>query len=203
MTNLDSILKKFVNKSTYSQGYGFSIGHVSMWELDQKESWMPKNWCFWTVMLEKTLESPLDGKEIKQFNSKWNQSWIFIERTGAEAESAILMVTWCDNWFTGEDPDAGKDWRQEEKEKGMTEDEVVVWHHWLDRHEFEQALGVGDGQGSLVFCSQKESDMTERLSWNEQQLQLKWIKCLIRFWVSDYFLFSLVQQFCPVLWQNY
>ena len=137
-----------------------------MWELDHKESWVPKNWCFWTVVLEKTLESPLDGKEIKPVNPKGNQSWIFIGRTDAEAP--ILWPPDAKKWVIGKDPDVGKDWRQEEK--GMTENELVGWHHWLHGHEFEQALGVGDGQGSQVCCSpwgRKDSDTTERLNWTE------------------------------------
>ena len=126
---------------------------------------MLKNWCFWSVVLEKTLESPLDCKEIKPVNPKGNQSWIFIGRTDAEAETPILWLPDAKNWFIGKDPDAGKDWKQE---KGMTEDEMVGWHHWLNGHEFEQALGVGDGQGSLACCSPwgcKESDTTEPLNW--------------------------------------
>ena len=139
-----------------------------MWELKYKESWVPKNWCFWTVMLEKTLESPLDCKEIPQSHPKGNQSWIFIGRTDAEAESPILWPSDTKNWLIGKDPDAGKDWRQEEK--GTTEDEMVGWHHQPDGHEFEQALGVGNGQGSLAWCSlwgRKELDMTEWLNWTE------------------------------------
>ena len=136
-----------------------------MWELDHKESWALKNWCFWTVVLvlEKT---PLDCKEIKPVNPKENQSWIFIGRTDAEAETPILRPPDAKNWPTGKDPDAGKDWRQEEK--GMTEDEMVGWHHRLNKHEFEQAPWVGDGQGSLACCSpwfSKESDTTEWLNW--------------------------------------
>ena len=138
----------FSDKSLYSQSYGFSSSHVWMWELDHKESWVLKNWCFGTVVLEKTLKSPLDCKDIKPVNPKRNQSWIFIERTNAEAEAPIIWPSDGKNWLTGKNPDAGKYWRQEEK--GMTEDEMVGWHHQLDGHEFEQALGVGDGQGSLV-----------------------------------------------------
>ena len=122
-----------------------------MWELDHKESWVLKNWCFWTVVLLKTLESPLDCKEIKLVNPKGNQSWIFIGRTDAEAEAPILWPPDEKNWLIGKDPDAGKDRRQEEK--GTTEDEMVGWHHQLDGHEFEQALGAGDGQGGLACCS--------------------------------------------------
>ena len=134
-----------------------------MWKLDHKESWVLKNLCFWTVVLEKTLESPLDCKEIKPVNPKGNRLWIFIGRTDAEAP--IFWPPDAKNWLTGKDPDARKYWRQE---KGMTEDEMVGWHHWLDGHEFEQALGVGDGSmvcHSLWGC--KESDRTKRLNWND------------------------------------
>ena len=137
-----------------------------MWELDYKESWVLKNWCFWTVALEKTLESPLDCKEIKPINPKGYQSWIFIGRTDAEAETPVLWSPDAKNWLTGKDPVAGKDWRQEEK--GTPDDEMVGWHHWLDGHEFEQAPEVDDGQGSLVCCSPrgcKELNMTEQLNW--------------------------------------
>ena len=131
-----------------------------------KKSSVPKNWRFWTVVLEKTLESPLDCKEIKPVHPKWNQFWIFIGRTDAEAETPILWPRDAKNWLIWKDPDAGKDGRQEEK--GTTEDEMVGWYHWLDGLEFEQAPGVGDGQGSLACYSpwgHKESDMTERLNW--------------------------------------
>ena len=137
MTNLDSILKSrhyFANKGLSSQGYGFSSSHVWMWELDYKESWAPKNWCFWTVVLEKTLESPLDCKEIQPVHPKGNQSWIFLGRTDAEAETPILWPPDEKNWLIGNDPDAGKDRR---REKGMTDDEMVGWHQWLNGHEFE------------------------------------------------------------------
>ena len=116
-----------------------------------KEGWVPKNWCFWTVVLEKTLESPLDCKEIQPVRPKGDQSWIFIGRTDTEVEATILWPPDEKNWLIGKDPDAGKGWRQEEK--GTTEDEMVGWHHWHDVHEFEQAPEVGDGQGSLVCCS--------------------------------------------------
>ena len=158
MTNLASILQSrdtadkylpsyLANKGPSSQGYGFSSSHVWMWGLDYKESWVPKNWCFWTVVLEKTLESPLDGKETQPVHPKGNQSWIFFGRTDAEAETPVLWPPDVKNWLIGKDPDAGKDWRWEEK--GMTEDEMVGWHHWLNGHDFEEAPGVGDGQGSL------------------------------------------------------
>ena len=115
-----------------------------MWELDYKESWALKNWCFWSVVLDKTLESPLDCKEIQPVHPKGNQSWKFIGRTDAEAETPILCPLDAKNWLIWKDPDAGKGWRQEEK--GPTEDEMVGWHHRLDGYEFEQTLGVGDGQ---------------------------------------------------------
>ena len=159
MTNIDSLLKSrhyFANKDLSSQSCGFSSSHVWMWELDHKESWVLKNWCFWTVVLEKTLESPLDCKEIHPVHPKGNQSWVFIGRTDAEAETPILWPPDAKNWVIGKDPDAGKDWKQEKK--GMTE----------DGHEFEQALGFGDGQGSLAYCSpwgRKESDTLS--NWTE------------------------------------
>ena len=169
ITNLDNILKQrryFANKGLYSQSYGFSSSHVWMWELDHKESWAPKSWCFWTVVLEKTLESPLDCKEIQPLNPKGNQSWILIGMTDAEVEATILGPPDVKNWLIEKDPDAGNDWRREEK--GTTEDEIVVWYHQLSGHEFELAPGVGDGQGSLAFCSPRgcnESDRTEWLNW--------------------------------------
>ena len=125
----------FANKGLSSQSYGFSSGHVWMWDLDSKESWVLKNSCFWTVVLEKTLESPLDCKEIQLVHPNRNQSWIFIGRTDVEAETPILWPSDSKNWLTGKDPDAGKDWRQEEK--GMTENDMVGWYHWLNGHEFE------------------------------------------------------------------
>ena len=158
----------FANRGLSSQSYGFPSGHVRMWELDHKEGWAPKNWCFWIVVLEKSFESSLNCKEIKLVNPKGNQSWIFIGRTDAEAETSILWPPDAKNWLSGKDPDAGKEWRWEEKV--VTEDEMVGWHHWLDGHEFEQALGVADGQGGLVCCcswGRKESDTTEWLIWTE------------------------------------
>ena len=139
ITNLNSILKSrdvtLPTKVCLFQGYGFSCGHVWMWELDCKESWAPKNWCFWTVVLAKTLESPLDCKEIQPVIPKGDQSQLFIGRTDAEAETPILWPSHAKGWLIGEDPDAGKDWGQEEK--GTTEDEMAGWHHWVDGHEFE------------------------------------------------------------------
>ena len=125
----------FANKGPYSQNYGFSSSHVWMWEVDHKEGWAPKNWHFWTTVLEKTLESPLDCKEIKSVNPKGNQAWIFFARTDDEAEAPILWPPDAKSQLTGKDPDAWKDWRQEQK--GITEDEMVGWHHRLNGHEFE------------------------------------------------------------------
>ena len=169
MTNLDAVLKSrdiITNKGPYSQRYGFSSSHKWMWELDYKESWAPKNWCFWNVGLEKTLMSLLDSN-IKPINPKGNQSWKFTGKTDAKAP--ILWPSDGKNWLIKKDPDAGKDWRQ--MEKGTTEDEVVGWYHWLDGQEFEQAPGDGDRQGNLVCCSPwscKGLDTTERLNWIEQ-----------------------------------
>ena len=139
-----------------------------MWELDCKESWVPKNWCFWTVVLEKTLESPLDSQEIQPVHPKGNQSWIFIGRTDAEAERPPDAK----NWLIWKDPESGKDWGQEEKR--TTEDEMVGWHHRLDAHEFELTPGVGDGQGGLVCCS----------LWGSQIVGPDWATELN--WKSDY-----------------
>ena len=135
--------RSFADKGAYSQNCGFSSRHAWMWDLDHKESWVLKNWCFWTVVLKKTFESPLDSKEIKPDSPKGNQSWIFIERLMLK----LKLQYFAKNWLIRKDPEARKNWRQEEK--GMTEDEMVGWHHQLDGHESEQAPGVGDGQGSL------------------------------------------------------
>ena len=153
-------------KGPSSQSYGFSSSHVWMWELDYKESWAPKHWCLWTVVLEKTLESPLDCKEVQPVHPKGNQSWIFIGRTDAVAETPIIWPPDVKNWLIWKDPDAGKDWRSEEK--GSTEDEIVGWHHRLNGHEFEQAPGDGEGQGSLACCSPWGRKESTRLSdWTE------------------------------------
>ena len=155
MTNLDSILKSrditLPTNVRLSQSYGFSSSHVWMGELDYKESWAPKNWCFWTMVLEKALESLLDCKEIQPAHPKGNRSWIFIRRTDGEAETSILWSPDVKNLLIWKDSYVGKDWRWEEKE--TTEDEIVGWYHQLDGHEFEQALGNGDGQGSLACCN--------------------------------------------------
>ena len=150
-----------------------------MWELDQKEGWALKNWCFWIVVLERILESPLDSKEIRLVHPKGNQPWIFIGRTDAEAEAPILWPPDAKNWLIRKDPDAGRDWRQEEK--GTTEDDVVGWHHRLNGYEFEQTLGYSEGQGNLVCyspCGHKQSDMM-----TEQQPQV----CFL--YLSPYFCF--------------
>ena len=166
MTNLDSIVKSrdvtLPTKVCLVKPMVYSSSHVCMWELDHKESWVPKNWYFWTVVLEKTLVKPLDCK-IKPVNPKGNQSWIFIGRTDAEAEASIVWPPEAKSWLM-KNADAGKNWKQE---KWMTEDEMIGWHHWLHGHELEQSLGVGDGLGCLVCCSPwdcKESEMTEPLN---------------------------------------
>ena len=145
-----------------------SSGHVWMWELDYKESWAPKNWCFWTVVLVKTLEGPLDCKEIQPVHPKGDQFWVFIGRTDVEAETPILWPPDANSWLIWKDSDAGKDWGQEEK--GTTEEEIFGWHHRLDGHRFGWTSGVGDGQGVLTCCGswdRKESDMAEQLNWTE------------------------------------
>ena len=158
----------FANKGLSSQGYGFSSSFIWMWELDGEESWVPKNWCFLRVVLEKILKSPLNCQEIQPVHSKGFQSWVLIERTDAEAETPILWPPHAKSWLIGKDPDAGRDWEQEEK--GTTEDEMAGWHHRLDGREFEWTLGDGNGQGGLACCDSwgcKESDTTERLNWTE------------------------------------
>ena len=140
-----------VNKGSSSQGYGFSSGHLWMWELDCEEGWAPKNWCFWTVVLEKTLESSLDCKEIQPVHSKGDQPWDFFGRNDAKAETPVLWPPHAKSQLIGKDSDAGRDRGQEEK--GMTEDEMAGWHHWLDGRESELTPGVGDGQGGLVCCN--------------------------------------------------
>ena len=155
----------FADKGPSSQSYGFSSSPTWMWELDYKESWTVKNWCFWTVVLEKTLESPLDCRAIKPVSPKGNQSWIVFGRTDAEAEAPILWPSDAKSQLIGKDP--GNDWRREKK--GTTEAEMVGWYHWLNGHESKWTLGDNEGQGSLACCSQwrhKESDTTEWLNNN-------------------------------------
>ena len=147
--------------------------------MDHKESWAPKNWCFWTVVLEKTLENPLDCKEIQPVNPEENQSWICIGRNDVEAETPILWPPDAKNWLIKKDPDAGKDWRQEEK--GTTEDEMVGWHHWLDEHEFEQVPGAGNGQGTWHAAVH---GVTKSQTWLRDWTQLNWSwqMCIISLW---------------------
>ena len=194
MTNLANILKSrdITDKGPSSQSYDFSSNHVWMWELDHKESWMLNNWCFWIVVLKKTPDSPLDGKEGQPVNPKGNQSWIFIGRTDAEAEAPILWLHDGKNWLIGKDPEAEKDWRQEEK--GTTENQMTGWFHRLNGYALEQAPGDGEGQESLACCSPwgcKESDMTEWLNgtdWLKEhymdrkkvdESNLRWVTWLI------------------------
>ena len=149
-----------------------------MWELDYKESWVPKNWCFWVVVLEKTLESPLDCKEIQAVHPKIDQSWVFIGRIDGEAP--ILWPPDVKSWLIWKDPDAGKDWGQEEK--GTTEDEMVRWHHRLSGHGFGWTLGVGNGQGGLACCSpwgHKELDTTDWLNWTETVAFINYLVCSV------------------------
>ena len=158
----------------------FSSSHVWVWELDCEESWVLKNWCFWTVVLEKTLESPLDCKGIQPVHSEGDQPWDFFGRNEAKAETPILWPPHAKSWLIRKDSDARRDWGQEEK--GTTKDEMAGWHHWLDGREFEWTPGDGDGQGGLVCCDScghKESDMTEWLNWTEQSFNFS--VALIRF----------------------
>ena len=170
MTNLGSIIQKqrhyFANKGLSSKGYGFSSSHVWMWELDCEESWELKNWWFWTVVLEKTLVSSLDCKEIQPVHSKGDQPWDFFGRNDAKAETPIFWPPHAKSWLSGKDSDAGRDWGQEKK--GTTEDEMAGWHHWFDGRESEWTAGVGDGQGGLVCCIHAVTKSWTRLrNWTE------------------------------------
>ena len=181
-------LHYIANKGPSSQGYAFSCGHVWMWELDCEEGWAPKHWCFWTVVLEKTLESPLDCKDIQPVHFEGDQPWNFFGGNDAEAETPVLWPPHAKSWLIGKDSDAGRDWGQEEK--GTTEDETAGWNHWLDGCESEWTPGVGDGQGGLVCCDswgRKESDMTERMNWTE------------RYWLSHSFGHMFTYLFCLFL----
>ena len=173
MTNLDSILKSrditLSTKVLLVKAIVFPVVMYGCKSLDYKESWVPKNLCYWTVVLKKTLESPLDCKEIQSVHPKGDQSWVFTGRTDAEAETPILWPPDAKNWLIGKDPNAGKDWWQEEK--GMTEDEMVGWHHQINGHGFGWTLGVGDGQGGLACYDSwgcKELDTTEQLNWTNE-----------------------------------
>ena len=177
----------FANKGPSSQGYYFSSSHVCMWDLDYKERWVLKIWCFWTVVLEKTLESPLDYKEIQPVHPKGDQSWVFNGRTDVEAETPVLWPPDVKSWLIWKDPDAGKDWGQEEN--GTTEDEMVGWYHWLDAHRFGWTLGVGDGQGGLACCSSwgcKELDMTD------------WTECTYTLYIYYFYSISLPPLDCKL-----
>ena len=162
----------FANKGPSSQSYGFSSSLLWI-ELDCKESWAPKNWCFWTVVLKKTLESPLSCKEIQPVHHKGNQSWIFTRKTDAKAETPILWLPDAKNWLIWKDTEAENNWRQEEK--GMTEDEMVGWHHRLDGHEFEQVPRVGDWQGSLMCCK----SMWSQIFGHNWAIELNWNSALV------------------------
>ena len=164
MTNLDSVQKQrhhCVNEGSYTQGYGLPSGHIRLWEMYHKEGRAPKKWCLWTVVLEKTLESPSDSKGIKLVNLKRNQPWIFSRRTDAEAEAPVFWSSDANSWLIGEVPDAGKDWGQ--KKKRVSENEIAGWHHWCNGHELGQTSGGSERQGGLACCSPwgcKELDTT-------------------------------------------
>ena len=166
----------------------FDKGINTIQELDGEEGWVPKNWCFWTVVLEKTLESPLDCKEIQPVHSEGDQPWDFFGRNDAKAEAPVLCSPHVKSWLIGKDSDAGRDWGQEEK--GMTEDEMAGWHHWLEGRESEWTPGVGDGLEGLECCNswgRKESDTTEWLNWTE----LNWLRNFkIKLWTIYFFLLS-------------
>ena len=176
MTNLLNILKSrdiaLLAKVHLGKAVVFFSSHEWMWELDHKESWATKNWCFWTVALEKTLESPLDSKEIKSVTPKVNQSWIFIGKTDAEAETPIIWPSDVKNWLIGKDPEAGKDWRREEK--GTTEDEMAEWHHQLDGHEFEQALELVMDRKALYSAVHGFAKSQTQLSKWTEHIYLSW-----------------------------
>ena len=184
LTKLDSVLKSSAfqrhcsaDKGLCSQGYGLSSGHIHLWELGHKEGRMPKNWCLWMVVLEKTPEGLLDSKEIKPVNLKGNQTWILSGRTNAKAEVTVFWSYDMNNQLIGKVPDAGKDWGQ--KEKRASEEKMAGWHHQWNGHELGQTLGDGEGQGSLACCSPwgcKELDMTE---WLNKNNKLWWINFII------------------------
>ena len=158
----------FAGKGPYSQSYGFSSSHVWVWKLDHREGWAPKNWCFWVLVLEKTPESPLESKEIKPVNPKGNQSCMLTRRTDAEAEDPLLWSLDVKSWVIGKDPDAGKDWGQEEK--GRTEDEIIGWDQRLNGHEFEQTLGDSEGLGKPdVLYSTGSKRVVHNLATEQQQ----------------------------------
>ena len=173
-----------------------------MWELDCEEGWVPKNWCFWTAVLEKTLESPLNCKEIQPVHSEGDQPSVFFGRNDAKAETPVFWPPHVKSWLIGKDSDTGRDWGQEAK--GTTEDEMAGWHHWLDGCESEWTPWVGDGQGALACCDswgRKEMDVTERLNWTELNgLGKRWIEnywsWMMGTWRSSLLLFSLLLYDC-------
>ena len=178
------------DESSNKAQYIFELLHVWMWELDCEEGWAPKNWCFWSVVLEKTLESPLDCKETQPVHSERDQPWDFFGRTDAKPETPVLWPPHAKSWLIGKDSDAGRDWGQEEK--GMTEDEMAGWHHWLDGHEYERTPGVGDRQGGLASCESwghKESH-----DW-ATELTDPW-KCLEDFKIFINFLLAVLGLHC-------
>ena len=167
-TNSNVLLFIAEFKSPSRQGYGFSSVHVCRWELDCEVSWVPRNWCFWTAVLEKTLESPLDCKEIQPVYSEGDQPWDYFGRNDARTETPVLWPPHAKSWLIGKNSDSRIDWGQEEK--GTTEDEMASWHHWFDGREPECTPGVGVGQGGLTCCDswgRKESDTSEWLNWRE------------------------------------
>ena len=180
-----SILKRrdIANKGLSSQGYGFSSGHVWMWELDYKESWA-QNWCFWTVVLEKTPESPLECKEIKPVHPKGDQSWVFIGRTDVEAETPTLWPPHVKSWLIGKDPDAGRNWGQEEK--GMIEDEMAGWHHRLDGHGFGWTPGVGDDREAWHAVVH---GVAKSRTWLSDWTELNWYYKIYKVYISLYILY--------------
>ena len=195
MTNLDSILKSrditLPTKVHLVKPVVFPVV-MNGCESFYKESSVLKNWCFWTVALEKTLESPLDCKEIQPVHPKGDPSWVFIGRTDAEAETPVLWPPDVKSWLIWKDPDAGRDWGQEEK--GMPEDEMAGWHHWLDGWESEWTQIVGDGQGGVACCDswgRKESDTTEWLNWTMYSYHL------IIIWNYLICLFAYIQMKTP------
>ena len=163
MTNLGSVLKsRDITLPTKVRVVKVPSGHVWLWELDHKESRIPKNWCLQTVVLEKPRESPLDSKEIKPINLKGSQPWIFIGRTDAEAEAPVFWSPDSNSWLTGKDPDAGKDWEQKKK---ASENEMPGWHHWWNGRELGQTSGDGEGQGDLACCSPCGCKELETTGW--------------------------------------
>ena len=194
----------FADKGPYSQSYGFSSSHVWMWELDHKEGWALKKRCFWTVVLKKTLESPLHCEEVKPVNPKGNQSWIFIGRTDVESEALKLWPPDAKGWLTGKVPYGGKDWRQEEK--GATE-EMIRWYHQLNEQVFEQAQGDGEEQRNLECCSPwscKESDTTERPNNNKGYKFSSWhgFCCISQFLICHVLIFIQFYLLVCFLWNS-